>query len=77
MRGITIGQGSLNITVVRRGTETVMEQLEGKEIEVIEGTVAAPLWGMPPPDHEKGRESKPEYTSVKEKGENGDESKDT
>ena len=50
MRGIAIGQGSLNITVARHGTETVMEQLERKEIEVIEGKVKAPLWAMPPLD---------------------------
>ena len=77
MRGITIGQGSLNITVVRRGTETVMEQLERKEIKVIEGKMEAPLWGTPLLSHEKEHESKLGYASAKEKGAHEDESKDT
>ena len=50
LRGIAIGEGSLDITVARRGTETVIEQVDGKHIEVIEGMVEAPLWGMPPLD---------------------------
>ncbi len=58
LQGIAIGQGSLDITVTRRGTETVIEQMERKEIEVIEGTVEAPLWGMPPLEHEKEHGSK-------------------
>src|SRR5207237_10471364 len=66
LRGIAIGRGSLDITVVRHGTETVIEQLERKEIEVIEGKVEAPLWGKPPLESEQGQESKPGYASVKE-----------
>lgn len=77
LRSIVIGQGSLNITIVRRGTETVIEQLERREIEVIEGMVEAPLWGMPPLDHEQEQESKLEPASVKEKGVQEDASKDT
>jgi glycogen debranching enzyme len=77
VRGIAIGQGSLDITLARRGRETVIEQLESKVIEVIEGTVEAPLWGMPPLDHDKEHESKPGQASVKEKGAQEDESKDT
>jgi hypothetical protein len=47
-----------------------MEQLESKVIEVIEGTVEAPLWGKPPLESEQG------YASLKEKGAQEDESKD-
>jgi glycogen debranching enzyme len=48
LRGISIGQGYLDITVARRGTTTVIEHQESKEIEVIERMVEAPLWGEPP-----------------------------
>jgi glycogen debranching enzyme len=57
LHGIAIGRGSLDITVVRHGTETVMEQLGAKEIEVIEGKVEAPLWGLPLLDHDSEHES--------------------
>jgi hypothetical protein len=77
LRGIAIGRGRLDITVVRHGLETVIEQLERKEIEVIEGRVQAPLWGMPLLDHEQGHESKLKPASVKEKGAQEDVSKAT
>jgi glycogen debranching enzyme len=48
LTGITLGEGSLDITVVRRSHETKIEWLSGKGIEVIEGMVMAPLWGEPP-----------------------------
>jgi glycogen debranching enzyme len=48
MRDIAIGEGTLDIIVTRHGTETVIEQLDGKHIEVIQGRVEAPLWGLPP-----------------------------
>ncbi len=54
LRGIAIGQGRLDMMVSRHGTETVIEQVKGQNIEVIEGTVEAPLWGMPPRNHDKG-----------------------
>ena len=38
------------MTVARHGTETVIKQVNGKHIEVIEGMVEAPLWGIPPLD---------------------------
>jgi hypothetical protein len=44
---------------------------------VIEGTVEAPLWGMPPLDHDKGHESKLRDVSVKERDAYEDESKDS
>lgn len=47
VQGIAIGDGSLEITVVRRGTETVIEHLESQKIGVMEATVGAPLWGRP------------------------------
>jgi hypothetical protein len=76
--GIAIGGGSLDITIVRRGTQTGIEELERKEIE---GKVEAPLWGKPPLESEqgdeRGQESKPGYASVKEKGAQEDASKDT
>jgi hypothetical protein len=77
LQGIALGQGSLDITVTRRGTETVIEQVEGQEIDVIEGMVEAPLWGRPPLVHEQEHESKLGHASVKEKGAHEDESKDT
>jgi hypothetical protein len=77
LRGIAIGRGRLDITVVRHGLETVIEQLERREIEVIEGKVQAPLWGMPLLDHEQGHKSKLKPASVKEKGAQEDVSKDT
>jgi glycogen debranching enzyme len=76
LRGIAIGEGRLDITVARQGGETVIEQLESKEIEVMEGTVEAPLWGKPALESEK-QESKLKPASVKEKGADEDASKDT
>jgi hypothetical protein len=56
----------------------VIEQLERKEIEVIEGTVEAPLWGRPPLGHEKEHGSKLGEAFAKEKeGAYEDTSKDT
>jgi len=40
--------------VSRHETETVIEQVKGQNIEVIEGPVEAPLWRMPPWNHDKG-----------------------
>jgi glycogen debranching enzyme len=77
LRGVAIGQDRLDITIVRRGTETVIEQLERKEIEVIEATAEAPLWGRPPTNPEEGYEGRQRYASMKEKGTHEDESKDT
>lgn len=48
MRHIAIGEGTLDIMISRHGTKTVIEQVDGKQIEVIQGTVEAPLWGLPP-----------------------------
>ncbi|HEU5382526.1 MAG TPA: glycogen debranching N-terminal domain-containing protein [Ktedonobacteraceae bacterium] len=45
VRGVAIGDGSLEIVIVRRDTETVIEHLESQKIDVMEATVEAPLWG--------------------------------
>ena len=47
LRHIAVGPGSLDIAVARRGDETVIERLIGEGIEVLHGTVEAPLWGLP------------------------------
>jgi hypothetical protein len=77
MSGIAIGQGSLDITVVRHGTETVIKELEGKEIEVIEGKMEAPLWGLPLLEHEQEHGGKLRDASTSKQGAHEDESKNT
>jgi hypothetical protein len=72
-----MGQGRLDITVARRGTGTVIEQLERKGIEVIEEEVQAPLWGLPPFDQGQRQESKLGQASAQEKGAQEDASKNT
>jgi glycogen debranching enzyme len=47
VRGIAVGQGRLDISIRRRGQETVIEELGAERVKVIQGTVAAPLWGDP------------------------------
>lgn len=47
VRGIAIGQGHLDVTLVREGATTVIEHLQTDRVTVIQGTVAAPLWGEP------------------------------
>ncbi|HEX6820106.1 MAG TPA: glycogen debranching N-terminal domain-containing protein [Ktedonobacterales bacterium] len=47
LRGIAIGRGCLDIRIARRGGETVIEELSGEQVEVIKGSVEAPLWGEP------------------------------
>jgi hypothetical protein len=51
-----LGGETLDIAVTHRGMETVIEQVDGQETDVIERTVEAPIWGMPPLDHENGHE---------------------
>ena len=48
LQGIVIGEGTLGITISRRGTETVIDQMNVKDIEVVHDQVEAPLWGVPP-----------------------------
>lgn len=47
LRGIAIGQGHLDVTLVREGATTVIEHLQADRVTVLQGTVAAPLWGEP------------------------------
>ena len=77
MRGIAIGEGSLGITVVRHGTETVIKELEGKEIEVIEGKMEAPFWGLPLLGHRQEHGGKLRDASMSKQGAHEDESKNT
>ncbi|MBI4493499.1 MAG: amylo-alpha-1,6-glucosidase [Chloroflexi bacterium] len=48
LQGISIGQGRLDVALRRQGPETVIEHLRHEQVEVILGTVEAPLWGIPP-----------------------------
>ncbi|HEX8950138.1 MAG TPA: hypothetical protein VF790_14315, partial [Dissulfurispiraceae bacterium] len=47
LRGLTIGQGKLDIRIVRQGNETLIDELNAERIEVIRGTAEAPLWAEP------------------------------
>jgi hypothetical protein len=51
LRGIAVGAGTLDVTVIRRGDETVVDQLNGKDVEVVQQNVEAPLWGDPLSSH--------------------------
>lgn len=48
VHGIRIGRGSLDVVISRRNDQTLIDQLNAKELEVVHGTVEAPLWGLPP-----------------------------
>ena len=48
LHGMTIGNGSLDITISRRGTETVVDHITAKDIEIAYEQVEAPLGGHPP-----------------------------
>jgi glycogen debranching enzyme len=45
LRGIKVGQGTLDITVGRHGDDTVVETVDAKALEVIHAQVDAPLDG--------------------------------
>jgi glycogen debranching enzyme len=47
IQGISIGQGRLDMHIARHGTQTVIEQVQGHDLDVIQGTPPAPLWGLP------------------------------
>lgn len=44
VHGVRIGKGSLDIVVSRRNHQTVIDQLNTKELEVVQGLVEVPLW---------------------------------
>ncbi len=46
--GIRIGEDRLDIGAARSGEDTVIEKADGGKLEIIRGTVEAPLWGNPP-----------------------------
>ncbi|MEW6612576.1 MAG: glycogen debranching N-terminal domain-containing protein [Pseudomonadota bacterium] len=48
LRGIAVGAGKVDVAVRREGGETVIEALESAQVEIVRGSVAAPLWGTPP-----------------------------
>ena len=47
VRGLTVGSGSIDVAVTRRGGETVIERLERHDIEVLRESPPAPLWAPP------------------------------
>jgi glycogen debranching enzyme len=47
VRGIRVGQGSLDVSLTRAGGRTRVEHLASRGVQVTEGTTAAPLWGEP------------------------------
>jgi glycogen debranching enzyme len=47
LHDIAIGDGSVDVTISRRGTKTVIDHLHTKHIEVVLEQVQAPLWGVP------------------------------
>ncbi|HEX5440571.1 MAG TPA: glycogen debranching N-terminal domain-containing protein [Ktedonobacterales bacterium] len=47
LRGVSIGQGSFDITISRQGAVTTVEELDCRDIEVYQSTTPAPLWGEP------------------------------
>lgn len=48
VRGIAIGGGRIDITVVRCDDKTEIEKLSATDISVVHETAESPLWGIPP-----------------------------
>jgi hypothetical protein len=48
VRGLSVGDGSLSVSLRQHGEETVIEELVGKDLEVVQAQAEAPLWGLPP-----------------------------
>ncbi len=48
LRDIAIGNGRLDVTISRRGTQTVIDHVNTKDVEMRLEQVEAPLWGVPP-----------------------------
>lgn len=48
LRRISVGQGRLDVRISRQGDETVIEHMNAEGIEVVQGTMEAPLGGEPP-----------------------------
>jgi glycogen debranching enzyme len=47
LRGIKVGQGTVDIIAGRHGDDTVIEAVNAKAVEVIQSAVDAPLYGSP------------------------------
>jgi glycogen debranching enzyme len=47
LKGLAVGQGKLDITIVRDGPATLVETVDAEDIEVIRGDVEVPLYGLP------------------------------
>src|SRR5689334_16071326 len=45
LRGVKIGDGKLDIAIARDGSETVIDSMEARGLEVIRAAVEAPLGG--------------------------------
>jgi hypothetical protein len=54
IRGITIGRRTLDVSIIKRGRETVIEHVQAHAVEVVRGTAEAALWGDPPEAREAG-----------------------
>jgi len=48
VRGLAVGHGHLDVSISRRGAETVVDEVNAKDLEVLQRQVEAPLWGLPP-----------------------------
>ena len=48
LRDIVVGTGTLDVTISRHGTQTVIDHVNTKDVEVVVQKVEAPLWGIPP-----------------------------
>jgi glycogen debranching enzyme len=51
VRGLAVGHGQIDVSLSRQGVATVIDNLNAKDLEVVEGQVMAPLWGLPPSHH--------------------------
>jgi glycogen debranching enzyme len=50
VRGVRVGGHELDLTIARRGTETLIDDADADGLELVEGPVEAPLWGRIGPD---------------------------
>ncbi len=48
VRDVPIAGQRVALTVVRQGGKAVIERVEAGGLEVVHGTIEAPLWGLPP-----------------------------
>ena len=48
VKGISVGEGTLDVSLARVGEKTVIESVTSSGIEIIEEVPRTPLWGQPP-----------------------------